>query len=84
MVKQPRRSARQALRIASFSAIFSEGRLFVEGRAAGGVVEVETKESPRGEYQRRLADRQRRAAQLAQRERLLGNGRIAVFPIAVS
>jgi hypothetical protein len=47
-------------------------------------VEVETKESPRGEYQRRLADRQRRTAQLAQRERLLGNGRIAVFPIAVS
>ncbi len=39
--------------------------------------------SPRGEYQRRLADRQRRAAQLARRERLIGNGRIAVFLIAV-
>jgi hypothetical protein len=46
-------------------------------------VEVETKQTPRGEYQRRLADRQRRAAQLARQERLLGNGRIAVFLIAV-
>ena len=74
---------RPALRIAAFSAIFSEGRLRWIRRASGGVVEVETKESPRGEYQRRLADRQRRAAQLARQERLLGNSRIAVFLIAV-
>ena len=42
-------------------------------------MEVETKESPRAEYQRRLEDRRVRAARLARRERLIGNGRVVVF-----
>jgi len=42
-------------------------------------VEVETKQSPRAEYERRLEDRRVRAARLAWRERLIGNGRVVVF-----
>ena len=42
-------------------------------------MEVETKESPRAEYQRRLEDRRVRAGRLAWRERLIGNGRVVVF-----
>ena len=46
-------------------------------------MEVETKQSPRAEYERRQEDRRNRAAQLAWRERLLGNGRFAVFLIGL-
>jgi hypothetical protein len=37
------------------------------------------KDTPREEYARRLEERRRRAAELGQRERLLGNGRLIVF-----
>ena len=50
---------------------------------SGCIVESETKQSPRAEYERRLEDRRNRAAQLAWRERLLGNGRFVVFLIGV-
>ncbi len=46
-------------------------------------MEVETKESPRAEYQRRLEDRRVRAARLARRERLIGNGRVVVFLLGI-
>ena len=42
-------------------------------------MEAETKQSPRAEYERRLEDRRVRAARLAWRERLIGNGRVVVF-----
>ena len=47
-------------------------------------MEVETKQSPRAEYERRQEDRRGRAARLAWRERLLGNGRFVVFLIGVA
>ncbi|HVS35075.1 MAG TPA: hypothetical protein VMS17_05800 [Gemmataceae bacterium] len=46
-------------------------------------MEHETTRSPRGEYEHRQEDRRRRAAQLAWRERLLGNGRFLVFLIGL-
>ncbi len=42
-------------------------------------MEVQTKQSPRAEYERRLEDRRVRAARLAWRERRIGNGRVVVF-----
>ena len=46
-------------------------------------MEVEPKQSPRAEYERRLDDRKLRASRLAWRERLLGNGRLLVFLIGL-
>jgi peroxiredoxin len=43
------------------------------------IVEVETRQTPRAEYERRRKDRVARAAQLARSERLLGAGRVVVF-----
>ena len=46
-------------------------------------MESETRQAPRPEYEHRQEDRRLRAAQLARRERLLGNGRFVVFLIGV-
>ena len=47
------------------------------------MVEHETRQTPRAEYERRQDDRRSRAARLAWRERLLGNGRVVVFLIGL-
>jgi hypothetical protein len=47
--------------------------------ASGEVVGPAHPESPRTEYARRLDERQRRRAELARRERLVGNLRVGVF-----
>ncbi len=46
-------------------------------------MEVESRQSPRAEYERRLEDRRGRAARQAWRERLLGNARVVVFLIGL-
>ena len=46
-------------------------------------MEIESRQSPRAEYERRLEDRRQRAARLTWRERLLGNGRVVVFLIGL-